>query len=103
MSIKKEIIQTEVQASGFKKFQDDIVLTNKKIEEYNDELKRLNYEKNKLIAAGQKETKAYREITKEITAVRKSLKQSKDALKEQEKQLPLTALSYNQLKKRRVN
>lgn len=98
--IKKDIIETEVRTSGFKKFQDDIMLTNKKIDEYNDELKRLNYEKNKLIAAGQKETKAYREITKEITAVRKSLKQSKDALKEQEKQLPLTALSYNQLKKK---
>lgn len=98
--IKKDIIETEVRTSGFKKFQDDIMLTNKKIEEYNDELKRLNYEKNKLIAAGEKETKAYREITKEITAVRKSLNQSKDALKQQEKQLPLTALSYNQLKKR---
>lgn len=98
--IKKDIIETEVRTSGFKKFQDDIMLTNKKIEEYNDELKRLNYEKNKLIAAGQKETKAYREITKEITAVRKSLNQSKDALKEQTDRLPLTALSYNQLKKK---
>lgn len=98
--IKKDIIETEVRTSGFKKFQDDIMLTNKKIEEYNDELKRLNYEKNKLIAAGQKETKAYREITKEITAVRKSLNQSKDALKEQTDRLLLTALSYNQLKKK---
>lgn len=100
MSIKKEIIATEVRSSGFKKFQEEIMLTNKKIEEYNDELKRLNHQKDKLISAGQKETKAYREITREITAVRKSLKQSTDALKEQEKRLPLTALSYNQLKKR---
>ncbi len=100
MSIKKEIIDTEIRTTGFKNIQEGIVMLNKRIDEYNDDLKRLNQEKNKLIAAGQKETKAYREITKEITAVRKSLNQTRAELAAQEKSLSLTDMSYNQLKKR---
>lgn len=100
MSIRKEIIDTEVRSSGFKKFQEDIMLVNKKINEYNDDLKRLNHQKDKLISAGKKESKEYRNTTKEITAVRKSIKQLKDALDAQEKSLSLTDMSYNQLKKR---
>ncbi|MCH5305075.1 MAG: phage tail tape measure protein [Rikenella sp.] len=100
MSIRKEIIDTEVRSSGFKKFQEDIMLVNKKINEYNDDLKRLNHQKDKLISAGKKESKEYRNTTKEITAVRKNIKQLKDALDAQEKSLSLTDMSYNQLKKR---
>ena len=100
MSIKKEIIDTEVRSSGFKKFQEDIMLMSKKINEYNDDLKRLNHQKDKLISVGKKESKEYRNTTKEITAVRKNVKQLKDALDAKEKSVSLTALSYNQLKKR---
>ncbi len=100
MSIKKEIIDTEVRSSGFKKFQEDIMLMSKKINEYNDDLKRLNHQKDKLISAGKKESQEYRNTTKEITAVRKNIKQLKDALDAKEKSVSLTALSYNQLKKR---
>ncbi|WP_299456868.1 phage tail tape measure protein, partial [uncultured Rikenella sp.] len=100
MSIKKEIIDTEVRSSGFKKFQEDIMLMSKKINEYNDDLKRLNHQKDKLISAGKKESQEYRNTTKEITAVRKNIKLLKDALDAKKKSVSLTALSYNQLKKR---
>ena len=100
MSIQKEIINTEIRTSGFKKVQEDIIKTMKTLDQYQDELKDLKHRREELIAAEKKGTEEYRNVTKRITELKANIKLQTDELKKQESQLTLTQMSYKQLSQR---
>lgn len=100
MSIQKEIINTEIRTSGFKKVQEDIIKTMKTLDQYQDELKELKHQREELIAAEKKGTEEYRNVTKRITELKANIKLQTDELKKQESQLTLTQMSYKQLSQR---
>ncbi len=50
MSIKEEIIKSEIRTTGFKKVQEGIVNTIKTLDKYQDELKELKHRREELIA-----------------------------------------------------
>ena len=99
MSIKEEIIKSEIRTTGFKKVQEGIVNTIKTLNKYQDELKELKHRREELIASEKKGTQAYREVTKRITEVKSQIKLQTAELDKQEKQLSLTQMSYKQLSK----
>lgn len=99
MSIKEEIIKSEIRTTGFKKVQEGIVNTIKTLNKYQDELKELKHQREELIASEKKGTQAYREVTKRITEVKAQIKLQTVELDKQEKQLSLTQMSYKQLSK----
>ena len=99
MSIKEEIIKSEIRTTGFKKVQEGIVNTIKTLNKYQDELKELKHRREELIASEKKGTQAYRDVTKRITEVKSQIKLQTAELDKQEKQLSLTQMSYKQLSK----
>lgn len=99
MSIKEEIIKSEIRTTGFKKVQEGIVNTIKTLNKYQDELKELKHRREELIASEKKGTQAYRDVTKRITEVKAQIKLQTAELDKQEKQLSLTQMSYKQLSK----
>lgn len=98
--IGKEVYETEIRTTGFKKVQEDIINTMKTLGKYQDELKELKHQREALIAAEKKGTQEYRDVTQKITAVKANIKLQTDELKKQEKQLSLTQMSYKQLSRR---
>lgn len=98
--LKDDIINMEVRSSGFKKVQDDILQTSKRIDEHNESIKKLVAQKNRLTAAGKQGSAEFENTVAEI----KKLKAARDQeVKTQEtliKNLNLSDLSYNQVKKR---
>lgn len=98
--IGKEVYETEIRTTGFKKVQEDIINTMKTLGKYQDELKELKHKREALIAAEKKGTQEYRDVTKKITEVKANIKLQTDELKKQEKQLSLTQMSYRQLSQR---
>lgn len=100
MSIQKDIINTEIRTSGFKKVQEDIIMTTKKLGEYQDELTALKKRREELIATEKKGTQEYRNVTKKISEVKANIKLQTEELKKQERQLSLTQMSYKQLSQR---
>lgn len=98
--IGKEVYETEIRTTGFKKVQEDIINTMKTLGKYQDELKELKHQREALIAAEKKGTQEYRDVTQKITAVKANIKLQTDELKKQEKQLSLTQMSYKQLSQR---
>ncbi len=99
MSIKEEIIKSEIRTTGFKKVQEGIVNTIKTLNKYQDELKELKHRREELIASEKKGTQTYRDVTKRITEVKSQIKLQTAELDKQEKQLSLTQMSYKQLSK----
>ncbi|WP_294591455.1 phage tail tape measure protein [uncultured Rikenella sp.] len=99
MSIKEEIIKSEIRTTGFKKVQEGIINTIKTLNKYQDELKELKHRREELIASEKKGTQAYRDVTKRITEVKSQIKLQTAELDKQEKQLSLTQMSYKQLSK----
>ncbi len=98
--IQKDIIETEIRTRGFDSVQEGILKTNKALAEYEDNIAKLVYQKNLLIAANKKETAEYKALDTEIEKLN-SLRKNELAINKQLKsQLDLTAMSYNQLKSR---
>ena len=95
-----EKLGLEISTEGFRKAQADIAETTKKISDYQDQLKKLQYDQARMRSANKEGTTAYRKTTAEITKVKREIKSLTSTLKEQENQLGLTGMSYNQLKKK---
>lgn len=89
-----------ISTEGFRKAQADIAETTKNISDYQDQLKKLQYDQARMRSANKEGTTAYRKKTAEITKVKREIKSLTSTLKEQENQLGLTGMSYNQLKKK---
>lgn len=95
-----EELGLKITTEGFRKAQADIIQTTKEIAEYQDKLKKLRYDQERMKSANKEGTVAYRKKTAEITKTKKAIKDLTDTLKQQEAGLGLTGMSYNQLKKR---
>lgn len=98
--IKKDLLETEVRTVGFQKVQQDLVESAKRVDEYRDSLKKLEHEKAKLVSAGQKESKEYKNLDAEASKLRKSIQEEIAAGKEKLDTLHFTELSYKQVKQR---
>lgn len=95
-----EELGLKITTEGFRKAQADIIQTTKEIAEYQDKLKKLRYDQERMKSANKEGTVAYRKKTAEITKTKKAIKDLTDTLKQQEAGLGLTGMSYNQLKKK---
>lgn len=98
--IKEDIVKTHIQTTGFKETQEGILQTQRQIQEYKKELEDLKYQRTMLVAAGKKESNEYKNIDKRIKELNGSLTQQKAKYETLMGTLNMSAMSFNQLKKR---
>lgn len=98
--IHKEIIESEIRATGAKQVQDDILKVNQAFKELTQEQKNLSMIKNKLESDGKKHTKEYENNTAAIEANKKAIANNREEITKLNGQMKLSDMTYNQLSKR---
>jgi len=100
MSIQKEIIESEIRATGARQTQDEIIKVNSAIKDLTQKEKNLLFIKNKLESQGKKNTEEYKRNEAALKSNKEAVAKNKEELGKLNSQLKITEMSYNQLKKR---
>lgn len=99
-NIQKEIIESEIRASGAKQVQDDLIKVNRAIKDLTQEEKNLLFIKNKLESQGKKNTEEWKKNEAAIKSNREATARNREELTKLNGQLKISEMSYNQLSKR---
>ena len=100
MAIEKEIIQTQIQTTGARQVQDDILKVNQAIKELGNEEKLLILTRNKLESQGKKNTEEWKRNEAAIKSNREAATKQREELGKLNGQLKITDMTYDQLRKR---
>jgi hypothetical protein len=100
MAIEKEIIQSEIRATGAKQVQDDMIKINQAMKDLTQEEKNLLFIKNKLESQGKKNTEEYKNNAAALKLNKEAATKNREELTKLNGQLKITDMSYNQLSKR---
>ncbi len=101
MSLKKDIIEAEFRTTGANKLHHEIGKTEGEIKRLNKENERLRINKTKLEAQGKKNTKAWKDLNKQIKQNNEAIRTEKQRLQELNGKLKITEMSAKQLSKRK--
>jgi hypothetical protein len=100
MAIEKEIIQSEIRATGAKQVQDDMIRINQAMKELIQEEKNLSFIKNRLESDGKKNTQEYKNNTAAIKLNKEAITKNREELTKLSAQMKISDMTYNQLSKR---